>query len=87
MALYPADTIIKRREGSSIGPLNCSADCEPVCNFEWIYPDGQTHVVGNILPQHILQKKNDGQYKCKASNNIGTDEKIVTVTVTCKYFM
>lgn len=81
MALDPADTIIKRREGSSIGPLKCSADCEPVCNFEWIYPDGKK-VVGNILPQHILQKKNDGQYKCKASNKIGTDEKIVTVTVT-----
>lgn len=86
MALDPALSIIERREGSFIGPLNCSADCEPVCNFEWIYPDGKK-VVGNILPQHILQKKNDGQYKCKASNKIGTDEKIVTVTVTCKYFM
>ncbi|XP_063442589.1 carcinoembryonic antigen-related cell adhesion molecule 20-like [Mytilus trossulus] len=86
MALDPAYSVIERREGSSIGPINCSADCEPVCNFGWIYPDGQAED-GNVLPRHNLQKTNTGQYKCKASNKIGTDQKIVTVTVTCKYSM
>ncbi|XP_052062621.1 synaptogenesis protein syg-2-like isoform X2 [Mytilus californianus] len=67
-------------EGESIKSIKCSADCEPSCYFEWIYPNG-TKRVGNILPQHILQKKHNGQYKCKASNGIANNEKRMTVTV------
>lgn len=80
MAFSPSTTSYTRTEGSLFQSINCSADCEPSCYFEWIYPDG-TKQVGNILPQHILQKKHNGQYKCKASNGIANNEKRMTVTV------
>lgn len=84
--LSPSTPSYTRNEGDSIGSINCFAECEPSCDFEWTYPDG-TELNSTTLPQLVLKKSHHGQYKCKASNGIASKVTTITINVNCKYDM
>jgi hypothetical protein len=55
MSFNPADESITKVQGQSIGPIGCSAQCNPPCQFHWINPDGSV-VDGSNLTIPSLSK-------------------------------
>ena len=87
MTFTPADELITNVLGQSLGPIVCSAQCNPPCQFHWIKPDG-TVVDGSTLEIPSLTKNEHGTFTCHAGN--GYDNNAATnliVTVSCKYLM
>ncbi|XP_076111751.1 contactin-1-like isoform X2 [Mytilus galloprovincialis] len=78
--ISPSNEVYTRTEGGSISTIICSADCNPVCNYTWTYPDSSTHVTSYFY-EYPLERKHHGEYKCTATNEIGYKEKSVTVIV------
>ena len=77
-------------EGDPAIHLTCTADGEPAPNITW------TKVFANGTDSHVLStderfllpnsRTNDGTYRCKASNGIGSDvNHTVIVVVNCEY--
>ncbi|CAG2214021.1 unnamed protein product [Mytilus edulis] len=69
-----------RTEGDSIRNITCWADCHPVCNYTWTYPDKTTNVTSYFY-KYALEKIHDGEYTCRAFNEIGSKEKTIRVVV------
>ncbi|XP_071174001.1 cell adhesion molecule CEACAM20-like isoform X3 [Mytilus edulis] len=69
-----------RTEGDSIKNITCWADCHPVCNYTWTYPDKTTNVTSYFY-KYALEKIHDGEYTCRAFNEIGSKEKTIRVVV------
>ncbi|XP_063442590.1 carcinoembryonic antigen-related cell adhesion molecule 20-like [Mytilus trossulus] len=69
-----------RTEGDSIRNITCWADCHPVCNYTWTYPDNTTNVTSYFY-KYALEKIHDGEYTCRAFNEIGSKEKTIRVVV------
>ncbi|XP_063442593.1 carcinoembryonic antigen-related cell adhesion molecule 5-like [Mytilus trossulus] len=78
--ISPSTEIYTRTEGGSISMIICSADCNPVCNYTWTYPDNRTHATSYFY-EYSLERKHHGEYKCTATNEIGFKEKSFTVIV------
>ena len=77
-------------EGDPAIHLTCTADGEPAPNITW------TQVFANGTDSHVLStdeqfllpniRTNDGTYRCKASNGIGSGvNHTVIVVVNCEY--
>jgi hypothetical protein len=58
--------------GQSLGPIGCSAQCNPSCQFHWIKPDGIV-VDGSNLEIPSLSKNDDGTFTCHAGNGYGNN--------------
>jgi hypothetical protein len=59
----------------------CSAQCNPLCQFHWIKPDG-TIIDGSNLEIPRLSKNDHGTFTCHTSNGYGNNAtKNLTVTV------
>ncbi|KAJ8311171.1 LOW QUALITY PROTEIN: hypothetical protein KUTeg_011272 [Tegillarca granosa] len=54
-----------------LGPMKCSATCEPPCNYRWIRPN-QGVIQGDTLMINSIQRTQTGTYKCQAYNTVGT---------------
>ncbi|CAC5425121.1 unnamed protein product [Mytilus coruscus] len=80
VVLSPSTEVYTRTEGGSISSITCSADCYPVCNFTWTYPDNRT-LPRSYFNEYSLKKTHDGEYTCRAFNEIGYKEKSITVIV------
>ena len=73
--------------GQRLGPIGCSAQCNPPCQFYWIKPDG-TVVDGSNLEIPSLSKNDHGKCTCHTGNGYGKNAtKNLYVTVNCKYLM
>ena len=71
----------------SLGPIVCSAQCSPPCQFHWIKPDGSV-VDGSNLEIQSLRKSDDGTFTCHTGNGYGNNATTnLNVTVNCKYLM
>jgi hypothetical protein len=69
----------------SLGPIVCSAQCSPPCQFHWIKPDGSV-VDGSNLEIPSLTNNDDGTFTCHTGNGYGNNAtKNLNVTVNCKY--
>lgn len=81
-----ADAEILLKEWDPSTSLTCSSYCNPVCNISW-YKDGkQLSHKRNKMFSIGSQRRNSGNYECKASGIEGTVySKQVKVTVQCKY--
>ena len=81
----PAVESITKNLSGSLGPIVCSAQCNPPCQFYWIKPDG-TVVDGSNLEIPSLSKNDHGAVICHAGNGYGSNAtKNLLVTVNCKY--
>ena len=77
-------------EGDPAINLTCTADGEPAPNITWtaVSSNGSDGAVLFTGEQFILpnNRTNDGTYRCKASNGIGSDvNHTISVVVNCEY--
>ena len=85
IAFNPADESITKVLGQTLGPIACSAQCNPPCQFYWIKSEG-TVVNGSNLEIPSLSKNDHGTCTCHAGNGYGNNAtKNLTLTVNCKY--
>ncbi|VDI00568.1 CD22 antigen [Mytilus galloprovincialis] len=78
--LSPSNSNYTKKEGDTLGSIVCSADCNPACSFTWTYPDG-TKQYNESLIRYSLEKNHDGIYTCKGFNDVGYQEKKITVSI------
>ena len=84
ISFNPADESITKNLGGSLGPIFCSAQCNPSCQFHWIKPDGSL-VDGSNLEIPSLSNNDHGTFTCHASNGYGNNAtKNLIVTINCK---
>ena len=85
ISISPSDGPFTKTPGQSRGPIVCSAQCEPPCQFHWIKPDG-TVVAGSTLEISSLTKSDHGTCACHAGNGCGNNAtQHIFLTVNCKY--
>ena len=72
IAFNPADESITKTQGQSLGPIDCSAQCNPPCQFHWIKPNG-TVVDGPKLEIPSLSKNDHGIFTCHTGNGYGNN--------------
>lgn len=63
--------------------LTCTASGIPQPKVSWIRPNGQS-VAGHVLQFVNINRSEDGEYKCEASNECGNATEIATIDVQCK---
>ena len=63
--------------------LTCTASGIPQPKVSWIRPNGQS-VAGHVLQFVNINRSEDGEYKCEASNECGSATEIATIDVQCK---
>jgi hypothetical protein len=81
------DESITKTQGQSLGPIVCSAQCNPPCQFYWIKPAGSV-VDGSNLEIPSLSKNDHGTFTCQAGNGYGNNAtKNLQLTVNCKYLV
>ena len=87
ISFNPAVESITKNLSGSLGPIVCSAVCNPPCQFYWIKPDG-TVVDGSNLEIPSLSKNDHGTFTCHTGNGYGNNgTKNLLLTVNCKYLM
>ena len=87
ISFNPADEAIIEIQGQSIGPIVCSAQCNPHCQFYWIKPD-ETVVDGSNLEIPNLSKNDHGIFACHAGNGYSNNAtKNLLLTVNCKFLI
>lgn len=73
-------------EGETIGPFNCTADCNPPCNISWKYQDSNAPMVKGIFFGRILDR-NIQSLLCVARSNQNFEKTFaINLDVQCKYF-
>ena len=73
--------------GQSLGPIVCSAQWNPRCQFHWIKPDASV-VEGSNLTIPSLSKNDHGTFTCHTGNSYGSNAtKNLLLTVNCKYLI
>jgi hypothetical protein len=84
VSFNPADQSITKILGKRLGPIVCSAQCNPRCQFHWLKPDG-TVVDGSNLAIPNMSKNDHGTFTCHTGNGYGSNAtKNLNVTVNCK---
>ena len=84
VSLNPADQSITKILGQGVGPIVCSAQCNPRCQFHWLRPGG-TVINGSNLTIPSLSKNDHGTFTCHTGNDYGNNAtKNLNVTVNCK---
>ena len=63
--------------------LTCTASGMPQPKVSWIKPNGQS-VAGHVLQFLNINRSEDGEYKCEASNECGNATEMATIDVQCK---
>ena len=87
MSFNPEIESITKVLGESLGPIVCTAQCNPRCQFHWIKPDGSV-VDGSNLAIPSLSKIDHGTFTCHAGNGYGNNTtKNLLMTVNCKYLV
>ncbi|XP_063442035.1 hemicentin-1-like [Mytilus trossulus] len=70
VTLLPHDTHYNVTEGNNIQPINCRADCRPVCTFIWSGPNVPAGTT-NVLSLQNINKNQKGVFNCTAYNDVG----------------
>jgi len=68
ITLSPSNTSITVREGATITPIICKADCNPPCTFQWIHNSstGDSVINGTVLNIESAQRSHNDTYRCEA---------------------
>ncbi|KAK3096292.1 hypothetical protein FSP39_025404 [Pinctada imbricata] len=90
--LSPNYTTIDLKEGQNLGPITCSAVCNPTCTILWRFNAtvGDGRFVDQTTQNGVLHIVNvrysmAGVYRCKAQNKISFKRRDVYLNVLCKY--
>jgi hypothetical protein len=59
ISIIPSEGPFTKTQGQSLGPIVCSDQYEPPCQFHWIKPDGSV-VAGSTLEISSLTKSDHG---------------------------
>lgn len=81
---------LKVREGDTIGPFVCSADCNPPCNITWRvkYSDGFSDVpteMGTVLQQAV--QRNTLLFLCMSNWEKRILQQGIQLDAQCKYLI
>ena len=79
-------------EGSKLGPIFCSVECHPNCNYVWKHRRRKGDSFSNISSSQSLEIYNitraqSGKYRCRVNHpndTSRTNRTDVMVTVHCK---
>ncbi|XP_062585184.1 uncharacterized protein LOC134246853 [Saccostrea cucullata] len=78
------NSTITVRENDTLGPINCSADCNPPCKYRWESINATGHVTsaqkGHVLPQRFVGRNNISRYRCMATGNVSNTDGFFTST-------
>ncbi|VDI77070.1 carcinoembryonic antigen-related cell adhesion molecule [Mytilus galloprovincialis] len=96
--LEPASSYINVKEGDTLGPIHCTATCNPQCTYQWEYnvtgrfklvPFELVSTQGRTLTVPQIQRSQAGIYRCHVDNYF-TQIKMtaeVSITVQCMYYL
>ena len=80
------------KEGETIGPYTCTADCNPPCDIMWKYKDSTTGGFFDVASTGLLDSqivnRSIALYRCIAQYSPDKDFKIIEniiLVVLCKY--
>lgn len=81
---YVTPTRITVPEGQLI-LATCVSTANPAATYQWFKDNSnQVFATGAELKIQISKRSDMGVYKCRASNNYGSDDAQLTVDVQCK---
>ena len=82
--LSPSQVSYETNETTNVGPIQCEADCNPSCSFNWT-KGGNSVSNTRTLQLSSVTSIDTGLYVCTARHNRGYNmTKDVTVNVICK---
>lgn len=67
VVLKPGNTALNVTEGTTVGPINCTATCYPTCLFQWKLNKTKKYekvVSGETLVVVNITKNQAGTYRC-----------------------
>lgn len=85
VTLSPTTINYTKQKGESLGPISCTANCNPSCQYKWIYPDGSLHFTETLSITNLSATEHHGDFRCQITNSQGTTTKYINVVVNCKY--
>ena len=92
--LSPSAKSVNITEGSKLGPIVCSAECHPNCNYVWKHrkTSGRFSDIDSSQSLEIynITREQSGEYRCRVNhpNNTSRRNKTeVMVTVHCKLML
>ena len=74
-----SDTVI---EDNSFN-VTCEASGELI--VYWIKEDTDQRINGSVLNFNSISRNDNGTYRCVAENDCGSDSRVETTTIFCKY--
>ncbi|XP_061193392.1 synaptogenesis protein syg-2-like [Saccostrea echinata] len=74
----PDINTINRLENQTVGPVICSAVCNPTCTYHWA---GVSTVNSARLDLGVLKRTKRGNYTCTATNVISSSSRSLSVTI------
>ena len=86
MIIRPLDANASHNVGGPVDII-CEATGKPAPNVTWIHK-GQVKSSGSQtahLTFSAVRKDDAGTYTCKASNSVGSAEKVLNLVINCKY--
>ena len=85
ISVSPSEGSFTKIQGQSLGPIVCSAQCDPPCQLYWIKADGTVEAGSNLEIPSVM-KSDHGTFACHAGNGYGNNAtKNIFLTVNCKY--
>ena len=91
LVLSPSAESVNITEGSNLGPIVCSAECRPNCNYYWKYRKRRVRFSDIDSPQSLeiydITREQSGKYICHVNHPNETsrvNRTDVMVTVHCK---
>jgi hypothetical protein len=85
VVIYPTTSTYTRNETlDSLGPINCTANCQPACTSTWNGPNLHPGTT-SVLSIANINRNRAGNYQCTASNDVSSlISATVYVVVNCK---
>ena len=93
--LSPSAKSVTITEGSKLGPIVCSVECHPNCNYVWRHKKTGGSSFSDIgssqsLEIYNITREQSGKYRCRVNHPNDTsrfNRTDVVVTVHCKYML
>lgn len=86
ITFQPPDSEYSVIKDAVIPNVTCSANCFPVCQYEWYKDNNPTPIsTSSVLSLGAARINTAGLYSCRAVNSLDSIRKDFAVTVKCEY--